>query len=157
MKKKQIAKKIAEQVNKKEYIVKKLSTENNELYGSVKPTEISKIISDIDKIEIRPGVIERNKKGFTCTPIITTIVSLETNNCKVEKLYPGGLSGIGTLIDPYYGQKDRMAGQIAGLPGKLPPIYSELQLKINPVEELSSDYQLKNGDKVKITLSPFFN
>ena len=38
------AKKISEKVNKKEFIVKKLSTENNELYGSVKPTEISKLI-----------------------------------------------------------------------------------------------------------------
>ena len=60
--KKQIAKKIAEQVNKKEYIVKKLNTENNELYGSVKPTEISKIISDVDKIEIRPSMIQPVKE-----------------------------------------------------------------------------------------------
>ena len=42
--KKQNAKKISEQIDKKNYIIKKLSTENNELYGSVKPTEISKII-----------------------------------------------------------------------------------------------------------------
>ena len=42
--KKQNAKKISEKINKKEYSVKKLSTENKELYGSVKPTEISKII-----------------------------------------------------------------------------------------------------------------
>ena len=60
--KKQNAKKIAEQVNKKEYIVKKLSTENNELYGSVKPTEISKIILDVDKIEIRPSMIQPVKE-----------------------------------------------------------------------------------------------
>ena len=32
------AKKMAEQIDKKIYSVKKLSTENNELYGSVKPT-----------------------------------------------------------------------------------------------------------------------
>ena len=41
---KKLAKEIAEKVNKKEYKIKKLSTENNELYGSVKPTEISKLI-----------------------------------------------------------------------------------------------------------------
>ena len=44
--KKQDAKKVAEKVNKKEYSVKKLSTENNELYGSVKPTEISKLLKE---------------------------------------------------------------------------------------------------------------
>ena len=60
--KKQSAKKIAEQVNQKEYIVKKLSTENNELYGSVKPTEISKIIIDVDKIEIKPSMIQPVKE-----------------------------------------------------------------------------------------------
>ena len=56
--KKQQAKKISEQINKKEYIVKKLSTENKELYGSVKPTEISKLINDKDKIEIKPSMIQ---------------------------------------------------------------------------------------------------
>ena len=56
--KKQEAKKISEKINKKEYIVKKLSTETNELYGSVKPTEISKLIKETDKIEINPSMIQ---------------------------------------------------------------------------------------------------
>ena len=50
--KKQEATKIAEQINNKEYSAQKLSTENNELYGSVKPTEISKLIQEENKIEI---------------------------------------------------------------------------------------------------------
>ena len=52
------AKKIAEQINKKEFSIKKLSTENNELYGSVKPTEISKLISEIEKLDIKPSMIQ---------------------------------------------------------------------------------------------------
>ena len=56
--KKAEAKKILEKVNKKNYVVKKLSTENNELYGSVKPTEISKLIQEIDKIDIKPSMIQ---------------------------------------------------------------------------------------------------
>ena len=52
------AKKIYEKINKKQYKVKKLSTENNELYGSVKPTEISKLIQDFDKVEIKPSMIQ---------------------------------------------------------------------------------------------------
>ena len=55
---KQEAAKIAEQINNKEYSVQKLSTENNELYGSVKPTEISKLIQDENKIEIKPSMIQ---------------------------------------------------------------------------------------------------
>ena len=56
--KKQEAAKIAEQIKNKEYSVQKLSTENNELYGSVKPTEISKIIQEENKIEIKPSMIQ---------------------------------------------------------------------------------------------------
>ena len=52
------AAKIAEQINNKEYLVQKLSTENNELYGSVKPTEISKLIQEENKIEIKPAMIQ---------------------------------------------------------------------------------------------------
>ena len=56
--KKKEAKEIFEKINKKEYKIKKLSTENNELYGSVKPTEISKLIKEIDKIEVKPSMIQ---------------------------------------------------------------------------------------------------
>jgi len=56
--KKQDAKMISERINKKEYSVKKLSTENKELYGSVKPTEISKLIFAKSKIEIKPSMIQ---------------------------------------------------------------------------------------------------
>ena len=56
--KKKVAHQIAEQINNKEYSVKKLSTENNELYGSVKPTEISKLIKDENKIDIKPSMIQ---------------------------------------------------------------------------------------------------
>ena len=58
LEKKKDAKNISERLKSKLYIVKKLSTENNELYGSVKPTEISKIILENDKIEIKPSMIQ---------------------------------------------------------------------------------------------------
>ena len=60
--KKQNAKKISEKINKKEYSIKKLSTENKELYGSVKPTEISKIIYEKNQIEIKPSMIQPVKE-----------------------------------------------------------------------------------------------
>ena len=56
--KKKEASQIAEQINGKEYLVKKLSTENKELYGSVKPTEIAKLILEENKIEIKPSMIQ---------------------------------------------------------------------------------------------------
>ena len=56
--KKKEAQKISEQINGKEYEIKKLSTENKELYGSVKPTEVSKILLESDKLDIKPSMIQ---------------------------------------------------------------------------------------------------
>ena len=56
--KKKEAQKISEQINGKEYEIKKLSTENKELYGSVKPTEISKILLESNKLDIKPSMIQ---------------------------------------------------------------------------------------------------
>ena len=56
------AKKIFEKINKKQFTIKKLSTENNELYGSVKPTEISRIISENENLEIKPSMMQLSKE-----------------------------------------------------------------------------------------------
>ncbi len=52
------AKLIEDKIKNKKYEIKKLSTENNELYGSVKPTEISKILEEIDKVKVNPSLIQ---------------------------------------------------------------------------------------------------
>ena len=56
--KKKEAQKISKQINGKEYKIKKLNTENKELYGSVKPTEISKLILENDKVDVKPSMIQ---------------------------------------------------------------------------------------------------
>tara|TARA_Y200000002_G_C22550871_1_gene608146 strand:+ start:81 stop:530 length:450 start_codon:yes stop_codon:yes gene_type:complete len=60
--KKKVAKGILEKIQKKTYEIKKLSTENKELYGSVKPTEISKVIHENEKVEINPSNIQPTKE-----------------------------------------------------------------------------------------------
>ena len=60
--KKKQAKLVQEKIKNKFYEIKKLSTENKELYGSVKPTEISKLIFEKSKIEIKPSMIQPIKE-----------------------------------------------------------------------------------------------
>ena len=60
--KKKEAKNIQEKLQNKEFEVKKLSTENKELYGSVKPTEIAKILVEKEKIDINPSIIQPIKE-----------------------------------------------------------------------------------------------
>ena len=62
------AKKIFDIINKKNYKFSKRTKDNNELYGSIKPKELSKTIESLDKIEIKPSQFdldkEINKIGF---------------------------------------------------------------------------------------------
>ena len=60
--KKNKAREIDENIKNKEFSIYKLSTENRELYGSVKPTEISKIIKETANIEINPSLIQPTKE-----------------------------------------------------------------------------------------------
>ena len=60
--KKKEAKLIQEKIKNKRYEIKKLSTENKELYGSVKPTEISKIIEQTDNVKVNPSLIQPTKE-----------------------------------------------------------------------------------------------
>ena len=55
---KKLAKNKSEQNKKKKYTFTKRTLENGELYGTIKPREISKKIHESDKIEIQPSLIE---------------------------------------------------------------------------------------------------
>ena len=56
------AKVINEKIKNKQYEIKKLSTENKELYGSIKPTEISKILEDKEQVKVNPSLIQPSKE-----------------------------------------------------------------------------------------------
>ena len=60
--KKNHAKTLDEKLKNKEFTIPKLSTENKELYGSVKPTEISKILKDTENVDINPSIIQPVKE-----------------------------------------------------------------------------------------------
>ena len=56
------AKKIYDIINKKSYKFSKLTKDNLELYGSIKPKEISTTIEKMDKIQIKPSQIDLNSE-----------------------------------------------------------------------------------------------
>ena len=56
------AKKIFDNINNKKYKFSKRAKDNDELFGSIKPKEISKAIKNIEKIEIRPSQIDLGKE-----------------------------------------------------------------------------------------------
>ena len=83
------AKKIYDIINKKTYKFLKRTKDNDELYGSIRPKEISKTIENIDKAEIKPSQIdlgkEINKIGFYQVKINLHAEVLATIHIEVVK------------------------------------------------------------------------
>ena len=59
---KKSAKKIFDVIINKSYEFSKRAKENNELYGSIKPMELSRTIKSMSKIEIKPSQIDLNEE-----------------------------------------------------------------------------------------------
>ena len=59
---KKSAKKILDIINRTNYKFSKRAKDNNELYGSIKPMEISKAIENAHKIKIKPSQIDLGKE-----------------------------------------------------------------------------------------------
>jgi len=59
---KKAAKKTHDLINKKNYKFLKRAKDNNELYGSIKPKELTTTIKEIDKVEIKPSQIDIGKE-----------------------------------------------------------------------------------------------
>lgn len=77
------------------------------------------------EVEIRPGIVTKNEAGaHQCRPIISRIVSLHAEQNHLQFAVPGGLIGVGTLIDPTLCRADRLVGHVLGAPGRLPSIYT---------------------------------
>jgi|TARA_B110000116_G_C16720912_1_gene529057 large subunit ribosomal protein L9 len=56
------AKKIFDVINNKKYKFAKRAKDNDELYGSIKPKEISKTIENLEQVEIKPSQIDLTKE-----------------------------------------------------------------------------------------------
>ncbi|CAK4076210.1 unnamed protein product [Aphanomyces euteiches] len=83
-----------------------------------------------DEIEIRPGIFSRNEDGkvISHTPIVTRIVSLKSDENNLDYAVPGGLIGVGTLMDPSLTRSDRLVGHVLGLKGSLPDVFTRLEV-----------------------------
>ena len=84
-----------------------------------------------DEIEIRPGIKSEEEKRVVWKPILTKVESLIVAGKKQKELRPGGLAGVGTLLDPSITKSDGLSGRILSKPGVLPVESETLTLKVN--------------------------
>ncbi|KAL8674704.1 MAG: hypothetical protein Q9168_000936 [Polycauliona sp. 1 TL-2023] len=82
-----------------------------------------------DEIEIRPGVVSKDdQQKIKCRPIFSRVVSLFAEHNDLKFAVPGGLIGVGTRVDPTLCRADRLVGFVLGLKGRLPDIYTGLEV-----------------------------
>jgi translation initiation factor 2 gamma subunit (eIF-2gamma) len=68
------------------------------------------------EIEVRPGITQKGADGkLVCNPIKSRVLSLYTEENTLQYAVPGGLIGVGTLIDPTLCRADRLVGQVLGV------------------------------------------
>jgi len=110
--------------------VNKPGSRVDEIKGGVAGGSILKGVLKIgDEIEVRPGVISKELDGkMKCSPIFSKIVSLFAEENELQYAVPGGLIGVGTKIDPTLCRADRLVGQVLGAVGKLPEVYTTLEV-----------------------------
>ena len=83
-----------------------------------------------DEVEIKPGLPTRDKNKLKMKELFTLITSLHIGGISVEEALPGGLVGVGTMLDPSLSKSDGLVGSLLGKPGTLPPVRDELSMKI---------------------------
>lgn len=98
-------------------------------------------------VEILPGyeVEERNQKVWK--PLRTKVTSIITGGEEVKEVHPGGSIALMTELDPNIVKSDKLAGQVVGYPGKLPPIWHEFKLKVHLLDRVV-------GAKDKLVVDP---
>merc|ERR1719408_172214 len=135
--------------------VNKPGGEVHQLKGGVAGGSILKgVLRKGDEIEIRPGIVSKDEAGNTvCKPILSRIISLAAEQNSLNFAVPGGLIGVGTKMDPTLTRADRLVGQVLGHPGKLPSIYTEIEVKYYLLRRLlgvKTDGDSKGGKVSKL-------
>jgi len=100
-----------------------------------------------DTIEIAPGIIVDEKNQKVAKPLTTIIKTVMTGGKPVELVGPGGSMAMLTGLDPGIVKSDSLTGSVVGLPGKLPPIISDMKLKVSLLDRVV-------GSKDDLTVEP---
>ena len=106
-------------------------TDAENLKGGVAGGTILKGVLKVgDFISIRPGLITKNQRTgqVQCREIESQIVALKADENHLMYAVPGGLIGVGMLVDPSLTRADNLVGQIIGHPGKMPEVLSEIEV-----------------------------
>ncbi|POW03825.1 hypothetical protein PSHT_11479 [Puccinia striiformis] len=132
--------------------VNKPGAEVDELKGGVAGGSLLQgVLRMGQEVEVRPGVVTKDSEGkIHCKPIRSKIVTLLAEKNELLFAVPGGLIGVGTKIDPQLCRADRLVGQVLGAVGKLPKIFTEIEINYFLLRRLLG---VKTDDKKQTKVS----
>lgn len=102
------------------------------------------------EVEILPGRKVEIENKTKWLPIYSTVSSLFISGTHVQELVPGGSSGLGTKLDPFITKSDSLVGQVAGLKGKMPPVWHEIKLKVTLLERVVGSKEELKAEPLKV-------
>ncbi|OKY78221.1 MAG: Translation initiation factor 2 gamma subunit eIF-2 gamma GTPase [Candidatus Methanohalarchaeum thermophilum] len=117
--------------------VNKPGADPDEIKGGILGGSITQgEVSEGKEVEIKPG--RKNESGGKTTwdPIKTDVTSIFSGGEYREEAGPGGLVGIGTLLDPAMTKSDKLVGQVLGQPGALPKVWDKFVIEFELLDRV---------------------
>lgn len=123
--------------------------------GGVVGGTISRGVFEIgDVVEIRPGIYMKDQQGnIFCSPLITRIESLKSEDTELERAVAGGLIGVGLSIDPFFTHSDHLIGQTMGLVGHVPKIYKQITVRYRHIGMIEQMSKLDSSEPVRVVVN----
>jgi translation initiation factor 2 subunit 3 len=112
-----------------------------------------------DEIEIRPGYTNKGKvenEKMKVVPIKTKILSIYTESIPILKADVNGLIALGTDIEPFYSQNNKLAGCIIGKSEEMPSVYTKIEIKFNVLRNKYCNWIPCINDIVKLFIDTSF-
>lgn len=107
-----------------------------------------------DIVKILPGILTKQKDGrYTNTPIITPLLSFESDKKQIETVNPGGLVGILTEVDPYFCKSDGLKSNIIVKETDNVQVYRDLKISFIKIEEFEGNWTPKINDKIFVQVA----
>lgn len=122
------------------------------------------MISINDELSIYPGYIKKNPEGrekkWTCFPLKSKALTINSGKNSLEYAIPGGLIGIQLNIDPSFTKDDELVGNVIyNKEKKCVKVYEEITLKYKKLTRKLTEYIIEYSkrfdvkDKIQINVN----
>jgi translation initiation factor 2 subunit 3 len=140
--------------------INKPGTSVDKLHGGVLGGALKRGVLKVgDEIEIRPGILIKEKNQEFYEPVKTRITSIYRGSYDIKEAVPGGSLAIETELDMALTKTDLLSGEVAGKVGGLPDVTDNLKIRaehfkvVFGVEESTKVEDYKVGEMLMLSVN----